>query len=450
MPLRIFILGILLIFEYLDAKTQKLCFDTTENILISNFDTSSHIRSIPNNISRLDIREGVNTSYKEINGAQLYIQEEGKGVPVLLIHGGPGGTSHSFHPFFGNFTDSCRLIYYDQRGCGLSEFTGKRTYTLKKAVEDIEALRQALKIEKWYVLGYSYGGVLAQLYTLYYPEYLLGIILVNAEVPCLQHYISAGNEYKYISKAEQEQIFKHWDNIDKKIIDEPTGLYNADLNGAWKRQHFYKPTLEYMAQSSLYEWRSDKSFRSRIHNDLYDLDLSNCFKDCPIPFLIVEGKHDRTWGKEKKTILNKEFPKASIHYIDNAAHTPFQSNSKAFFQIFNNYIQNKNLIKHNLIKRWKSSAKQILSDNKQTLNHENRLLNKLYRGHLKSAFRYYEKHKNKGIKLFSPIIIPNVTSLYMKKKDYATAIQIIELGIDQYPEIEVFWKLYNKVNSLIQ
>jgi proline iminopeptidase len=447
---KVIILSFIILFAIINSKAQRVYFDTTQSILNSFVETCSQIRKIPENITRLDLREGVKTGYKEINGAQLYIQEEGKGVPVLLIHGGPGGTSHVFHPFFGNYSDSCHLIYYDQRGCGLSEFTGKRTYTLKKAMEDIEALRQILDIEKWYMLGYSYGGVLAQLYTLKHPEHVLGTILVGAEIPCLQHYLTAGNEYKYISKYEKEQIFTHWDNIDREIVDEPTGLYNADLNGAWKRQHFYKPTIEYLAQTALYEWRSDNSFRNRIHKDLYDLDLSNCFKECPIPFLIIEGVYDRTWGKEKSTIISNEFPYACIHYIDRAAHTPFQSNPKKFFQLFKDFIKHNPPLNIDVLKQWKEDVAQILSKNRQTLKHENRLLNNLYRNQPKNAFKYYEKHKSDGIKLFTPIAIPNIASKYFKKKQYSTAIQIIEMGIEQYPGIKAFNTLLDKINKQLE
>ncbi|PLX20827.1 MAG: hypothetical protein C0599_08490, partial [Salinivirgaceae bacterium] len=102
------------------------------------------------------------------------------------------------------------------------------------------------------------------------------------------------------------------------------------------------------------------------------------------------------------------------------------------------------------LEQWKTNTSQILSDNKQTLIHENRLLNKLYRGHLQSAIKYYEKHKSLDIKLFTPIVIPNIVSFYIKKKDYHTAIKITEMGIAQYPEIRVFQKIYKKIKTKIQ
>ena len=89
------------------------------------------------------------------NGGKLYYEEEGTGIPLVLISGGPGGTHHLFHPYFSQIKDVARIIYYDQRGTGKSstDDTGK-TYTIKQAVNDLESLRIALNIEKWAVLGW--------------------------------------------------------------------------------------------------------------------------------------------------------------------------------------------------------------------------------------------------------------------------------------------------------
>jgi hypothetical protein len=51
-----------------------------------------------------------------VGDAELYVEEEGKGTPLVLINGGPGGTHHYFHPWFSRAKDYTRIIYYDQRG----------------------------------------------------------------------------------------------------------------------------------------------------------------------------------------------------------------------------------------------------------------------------------------------------------------------------------------------
>ncbi len=88
--------------------------------------------------------------YIDIGDCSLYCETEGEGVPLVLIHGGPGGTHHCFHPWFSRAKDFCKVIYYDQRGCGLSDYIeGEEGYTFRQAVDDLDKLRRQLKIDKW-------------------------------------------------------------------------------------------------------------------------------------------------------------------------------------------------------------------------------------------------------------------------------------------------------------
>jgi len=91
-----------------------------------------------------------------VGDAELYVEEEGKGIPLILINGGPGGTHHYFHPWFSLAKKYVRVVYYDQRGCGLSDYKpGKDGYSVHQAVDDLDAIRRTLNIDKWVLLGYS-------------------------------------------------------------------------------------------------------------------------------------------------------------------------------------------------------------------------------------------------------------------------------------------------------
>ena len=233
-------------------------------------------------VPRLDNREGVTISNPIINRARIYLQQEGNGIPLLLIHGGPGSTSHIFHPYFTRIKNYCRVIYYDQRGCGLSDFTGDSTYSLSQLVSDIEALRLELGIDKWYVLGHSFGGLVAQHYTQIHPEHILGTILVNSEIAFHKHYMwYYGGEHLFLSKKEWKTIVRMWNMSENGDISEATGLYNAELNGSWKRQNYYKPKKMYAAQTAKYEWHHDTNFNSILSNATWDIDFTGCFKNCP-------------------------------------------------------------------------------------------------------------------------------------------------------------------------
>lgn len=99
--------------------------------------------------------------YITVNGAKLYVVLVGKGDPLIIIPGGPGG-SHIGYRSFDPLAKDNEIIYFDAFGRGKSD-TAKdvKEYSLARDIEDIEGLRIALHIDKLNVLGHSYGGLLA-------------------------------------------------------------------------------------------------------------------------------------------------------------------------------------------------------------------------------------------------------------------------------------------------
>ena len=92
--------------------------------------------------------------YVDVNGCQIYYEEEGKGIPIILLNPGPGCTHQAFHPHFGKAADFSRVIYYDPRGVGKSDYKpGEEGYIVEQAIADLEALRKSLNIDKWIVMG---------------------------------------------------------------------------------------------------------------------------------------------------------------------------------------------------------------------------------------------------------------------------------------------------------
>lgn len=109
----------------------------------------------------------------------LHIEECGnpQGIPVLFVHGGPGGGYSAIHRQF--FCPShYRIILFDQRGCGRSRpHAGLTNNTTAHLIEDIEKIRRLLKVDKWLLFGGSWGSTLSLLYAETYPERVLGLIL---------------------------------------------------------------------------------------------------------------------------------------------------------------------------------------------------------------------------------------------------------------------------------
>jgi proline iminopeptidase len=121
-----------------------------------------------------------------VPNARIYWEATGEpaGIPVLYLHGGPGGSlgrggyrqRHDHSRF--------RIIGLDQRGCGKSTPAAQDDLghlpenTTQTLIEDIEAVREHLGIEKWIITGVSWGSTLALAYALEHPGRVLGIALV--------------------------------------------------------------------------------------------------------------------------------------------------------------------------------------------------------------------------------------------------------------------------------
>ncbi len=109
----------------------------------------------------------------------LYWEQSGNpdGVPIVLLHGGPGAGASPMHRRFFD-PDHYRIIIFDQRGAGRSHPLGElKDNSTQNLVNDIEKLRTHLKIDKWHVFGGSWGSTLALLYACAYPKKCISLIL---------------------------------------------------------------------------------------------------------------------------------------------------------------------------------------------------------------------------------------------------------------------------------
>ena len=109
-------------------------------------------------------------------------------IKLLLLNGGPGA-SHEYFECFENFMlpEGFELIYYDQLGCGLSDNPKDTSmWDLGRFVEEVEQVRMSLNLNKdnFYLLGHSWGGILAMQYALKYQDNLKGLIISNMMMSC--------------------------------------------------------------------------------------------------------------------------------------------------------------------------------------------------------------------------------------------------------------------------
>ena len=110
---------------------------------------------------------------------RVYVEECGAvtGIPIVFLHGGPGSSCKAYHR---QFFDPARYraVLFDQRGCGRSTPHGaiERNDT-QALIDDMEAIRTRLGIDRWVVFGGSWGATLGLAYAEAHPERVLALIL---------------------------------------------------------------------------------------------------------------------------------------------------------------------------------------------------------------------------------------------------------------------------------
>ena len=110
---------------------------------------------------------------------EIYYERVGnpEGIPVVFLHGGPGG---GLIPMYRQFFDpgAYHVVLFDQRGSGRSTPHAElRENTTWDLIDDIEKLREKFGIDKWYVFGGSWGSTLSLAYAETHPDRCLGLIL---------------------------------------------------------------------------------------------------------------------------------------------------------------------------------------------------------------------------------------------------------------------------------
>jgi proline iminopeptidase len=113
------------------------------------------------------------------DGHRVYVEQCGRpdGVPVLVLHGGPGG---GCSPAMRRYFDPAvyRIVLFDQRGCGRSRpHACVEANTTWHLLADIELIRRTLGIDRWVAFGGSWGATLALLYAQEHPDRVAGLVL---------------------------------------------------------------------------------------------------------------------------------------------------------------------------------------------------------------------------------------------------------------------------------
>jgi proline iminopeptidase len=270
----------------------------------------------------------------------LYIEESGnpEGIPVVFLHGGPGGNCEPGHRRFFNPEDY-RIILFDQRGCGKSKpHASLDENTTLDLVEDLEKIRAYLEIENWVVFGGSWGSTLALIYAQTYPKQVLGLILRGI-------FLTREQDIQWLYQDGASRIFPEaWQHYLEPIPQAERGdliaAYHKRLTSeneivrmgaakAWSIwegttatlepdrdviDHFSDPHIALSIARIECHYFTNNSFLSPGQI------LDNAHKLNDIPGFIVHGRYDMICPIDQAVLLSQYWSNCKLKVIDNAGH----------------------------------------------------------------------------------------------------------------------------------
>jgi len=251
----------------------------------------------------------------------LYCTEEGEGFPLIVHHGGPGLDQSVISPHLGPLAKQLHLISFDHRGSGRSaQPRGPDPYHIDRFVDDIAALARALDLQRFALLGHSFGGIVGLHFALSHPDLLTHLILVCA--PTSHHYVE-----------DVEAAIP--DRLDDAALSELTSFQDSPPS-----DHIMRRSLELLAP--IY-FRDPTSLRDldldsvrfgpetqAVWDSLEGFDLRPRLGEIQVPTLVVAGAHDRSVTTERAREAADALPQASLLVMKKSGHYPFVEEGAAF------------------------------------------------------------------------------------------------------------------------
>jgi proline iminopeptidase len=275
------------------------------------------------------------------HGIQIYYQVHGSGPDTLIyLHGGPGGRLSEDEivnnsPLFKSHT----VIFYQQRGNGRSSPATEDSLTsAAQHVEDLEALRVTFHLRQVTLYGVSWGGGLAALYAVAYPEHVARVLQVNPMPPRRASFGAAEIAGARLDSTQREE-FRHAAATYFNTPDSASCLAFAQLNAqiytvpgpnrdslvARACRDPHRPTPEERQERA----RSLTDYR-RTMQSLGDWDLTQTLRRVAAPALIIHGESDFL-PLESVLDYARAYPSARYLVLPQSGHSLPGDNPEAFF-----------------------------------------------------------------------------------------------------------------------
>ncbi len=291
-------------------------------------------------------------------GQNIYTKTFGSNIDkaIIFLHGGPGYNSANFEA-----TTAQKLadkgffvIVYDRRGEGRS-LNPNAKFTFNETFEDLNAIYQKYNLKTATLIGHSFGGVIATLFTEKHPTKVQSIVLVGAPVSLQATFKTILSKSRSIYFTKKDYVNLNYISMLEKM-DTTSIQYSSYCFGHAMQNGFYTPKTpteeaktiysNFKADSLMAKYASKMSYEAPQgfwENERYTtIDLTKNLKALQnqnIPIYGMYGKEDGLYAESQVTELQNLIGSNHLKYFDNCSHNVFMDQQAQFIEALKAWIK---------------------------------------------------------------------------------------------------------------
>lgn len=277
------------------------------------------------------IPAGEQVARRAIRGVSLFERRVGAGPEVVVLHGGPGAHHDYLRPGMDALARGRTLIYYDQRGGGESPVPRETPVGWREQVDDLDALRRLWDLPRLTLLGYSWGGLLAVLYALAYPDNVERLALVSP-APCWREARQAF-ETRFAERSRTPELLAAREAL------RASGLQQRDP-AQYQRRSFALTVAGYFADPAnardLTPFRITGRTQDAVWESLGAFDLRPDLHRICVPALVLHGEEDPIPLAAARTVADGIG--AAFHPIPACGHVPYVEAPAPFVAVLDPFL----------------------------------------------------------------------------------------------------------------
>ncbi|MUP44675.1 alpha/beta fold hydrolase [Gramella sp. BOM4] len=283
--------------------------------------------------------------FVEVEGGKIWykIVGEGKGTPLLILHGGPGSRSCTMISGYSRLGDERKVIFYDQLGSGSSERpTDTSLWKKERFVDEIEILREMLELDEVHILGQSWGGALLSEYMITRdPEGVRSVIFSSPLLSTKDWMEDANLLLSEMPKPIQDTIKKY-----ESLKDYSAPVYLAAVDSFYSRHLSRKA----WPREAVPECEGVGGFNSDVYNymwgpteftatgTLLNFDRTDDLGEIEEPILFIAGEYDEA-RPETMYEYQKLTKSGKVEIIKNAAHSTVVDQPEQVTRVISDFLK---------------------------------------------------------------------------------------------------------------